>query len=223
MKGRSHLKFCMAGIPLIRGRGDAMNLLGWLSLIFLVLHLMAPFSAASDREAVEVVENLHTTLVAVMKDGPQIGYKGRYDRLEPVIKTSFDMPFISKTVMGRYWETLNQEQRSKFIETFSELSIATYAGNFDSYSGERFKTIAEKEVSDGHIMVQTRLIKSDGGEVPLDYIFHRVNHEWRIINVIAEGVSDLALKRAEYSVFLKGKGFDALLVKLNEKITQYSR
>jgi phospholipid transport system substrate-binding protein len=183
---------------------------------------MAPFSAAGDRGAVEVVENLHTTLLAVMKDGPQIGYKGRYDRLEPVIRASFDLPFISRTVLGRYRETLNQDQRSKFIEKFSELSIATYAGNFDSYSGERFKTISEKEVSGGRILVQTRLIKSDGGEIPLDYIFHRVDLEWRIINVIAEGVSDLALKRAEYALFLKIKGFDALLMKLNEKIAQYS-
>jgi phospholipid transport system substrate-binding protein len=199
-----------------------MNLLGWLSLILLALHLMAPCLAASDRAAVEVVENLHTTLVAVMKDGPQIGYKGRYDRLEPVIRISFDMPFVSKTVMGRHWETLNQEQRSKFIERFSELSIATYAGNFDSYSGERFKTISDKDLSGGRILVQTRLIKSDGGEIPMDYILHRVDQEWRIINVIAEGVSDLALKRAEYSVFLKAKGFDALLMKLNEKIAQYA-
>jgi phospholipid transport system substrate-binding protein len=201
---------------------DEMNLLGRLSLILLVLHLTAPFLAAGDREAVEIVENLHTTLLAVMKDGVQIGYKGRYDRLEPVIKASFDLPFISRTVMGRYWETLNQEQRSKFIDTFSELSIATYAGNFDSYSGERFKTISEKEVSGGRIQVQTRLIKSDGGEIPLDYILHRIDYQWHIINVIAEGVSDLALKRAEYSAFIKNKGFDALLVKLNEKIAQYS-
>jgi phospholipid transport system substrate-binding protein len=201
---------------------DEMNLLGRLSLILLVLHLTAPFLAAGDREAVEIVENLHTTLLAVMKDGVQIGYKGRYDRLEPLIKASFDLPFISRTVMGRYWETLNQEQRSKFIETFSELSIATYAGNFDSYSGERFKTISEKEVSGGRIQVQTRLIKSDGGEIRLDYILHRIDYQWRIINVIAEGVSDLALKRAEYSAFIKNKGFDALLVKLNEKIAQYS-
>jgi len=199
-----------------------MSLLARLSLILLVLHLTAPFSAASDLGAVDVVANLHTTLLAVMKDGGQIGYKGRYDRLEPVIRASFDLPFISKTVLGRYWETLNQDQRSKFIETFSELSIATYAGNFDSYSGESFKTISEKEVSGGRILVQSRLIKSKGGEIPLDYIFHRVDHEWRIINVIAEGVSDLALKRADYAVFLKIKGFDALLMKLNEKIAQYA-
>ena len=66
-------------------------------------------------------------------------------------------------------------------------------------------------------------LKSDGGKVSLDYILHLAGNEWRIINVIANGVSDLALKRADYTSYLKGKGFDALLAKLNEKIAQYSR
>ena len=75
----------------------------------------------------------------------------------------------------------------------------------------------------GRILVQSQLIKSDGGQVQLDYLLHRTGSRWRIINIIAEGVSDLALKRADYSAFLKNNGFEALLKKLNEKISQYSR
>jgi phospholipid transport system substrate-binding protein len=126
-------------------------------------------------------------------------------------------------VLGKYWETFNNEQRSRFVETFTQLSIATYAANFDSYSGEHFKMIPEKEVTGGRILVQSQLIKSDGGHVQLDYLLHRAGSQWRIINIIAEGVSDLALKRADYSAFLKNNGFEALLKKLNEKINQYSR
>jgi phospholipid transport system substrate-binding protein len=133
------------------------------------------------------------------------------------------MPFVSKTVLGKYWESLNDEQRSRFVEAFTELSIATYAANFDRYSGERFKTISEKEVSGGRILVQSELIKSNGGQVHLDYLLHRTAGQCLIVNIIAEGVSDLALKRADYSAFLKSKGFEALLKKLNEKINQYSR
>jgi phospholipid transport system substrate-binding protein len=170
-----------------------------------------------------VVEKLHATLLAVMKDGDKIGYPGRYDQLAPVIKSSFDMLFISRTVLGKYWETFNNEQRSRFVETFRQLSIATYAANFDSYSGEHFKMIPEKEVTGGRMLVQSQLIKSDGGQVQLDYLLHRTGSQWRIINIIAEGVSDLALKRADYSAFFKKNGFEALLKKLNEKINQYSR
>jgi phospholipid transport system substrate-binding protein len=158
-----------------------------------------------------------------MKDGAKIGYQGRYEQLAPVIKSSFDMPFVSKTVLGKYWETFNNEQRSRFIEAFTQLSIATYAANFDRYSGERFKTISQKQVSGGRILVQSQLIKSNGGQVQLDYLLHPTGGQWRIVNIIAEGVSDLALKRADYSAFLKSKGFEALLKKLDEKINQYSR
>lgn len=200
-----------------------MNIWGFLTLVILVMNVAMPCASAGDRGATEVVEKLHTTLLAVMKDGNKIGYQGRYDQLAPVIKSNFDMPFVSRTVLGKYWETFNNEQRSRFVEAFTQLSIATYAANFDSYSGERFKTISEKEVSGGRVLVQSQLIKSDGGQVQLDYLLHRTGTQWRIVNIIAEGVSDLALKRADYSAFLKDKGFEALLKKLNEKTKQYSR
>jgi phospholipid transport system substrate-binding protein len=200
-----------------------MNILGLLAFLIFVMNVAMPYASAGDRGATEVVEKLHAALLSAMKDGDKIGYQGRFDQLAPVIKSSFDMPFISRTVLGKYWESLNNEQRSRFVETFTQLSIATYASNFDSYSGEHFKMIPEKEVDGGRILVQSQLIKSDGGQVQLDYLLHRAGSQWRIVNIIAEGVSDLALKRADYSAFLKSKGFDALLKKLNEKVNQYSR
>ena len=200
-----------------------MNILGRLTLMILLIHLAMPYASAGDPRAVEVVEKLHTTLLAVMKDGVKIGYQGRFDHLAPVIKSSFDMPFISRTALGKYWETLNNEQRSRFVEAFTHMSIATYAANFDSYSGERFKTVGEKEVSGGRILIQSQLTKSDGGRVQLDYLLHRTGSQWRIVNIIAEGVSDLALKRADYSAFLKNNGFEALLKRINEKTSQYSQ
>lgn len=200
-----------------------MNIRYLLTLVILGMHIAIPSASTGDRGATEVVEKLHSTLLAVMKNGDKIGYQGRYDQLAPVIRSSFDMPFISRTVLGKYWESLDNEQRSRFVEAFTQMSIATYAANFNSYSGEHFKMTPEKEVEGGRILVRTQLIKSDGGQVQLDYLLHRTAGQWRIVNIIAEGVSDLALKRADYSAFLKSKGFEALLKKLNEKINQYSR
>ena len=200
-----------------------MNILGLLTFLILATNGAMLYASAGDRSATEVVEKLHAALLSAMKDGDKIGYQGRFDQLAPVIKSSFDMPFISRTVLGKHWESLKDEQRSRFVEAFSRQSIATYAANFDSYSGERFKMTPEKKVEGGRILVQSQLIKSDGGQVQLDYLLHRAGGQWRIINIIAEGVSDLALKRADYSAFLKNKGFEALLKKLNEKVNQYSR
>lgn len=201
-----------------------LRLIGFLTWsLFFAAAAGMPSTSAADHEAIQVIEKLQAALLTVMKNGEKLGYRGRYDQLEPVIRASFDMSFISRFVLSKYWETLSDGQRRKFVETFTRLGISTYAANFDSYSGERFKVISKKEVSGDRILIQTHLLKSDGGKVPLDYLLHRTGGEWRVINVTAEGVSDLALKRADYSNFLKNKDIEALIAKLNEKIAQYAR
>jgi phospholipid transport system substrate-binding protein len=183
---------------------------------------MAPAPAAAADAAVEVVENLHAELLVVMKQADELGYQGRYQRLAPVVTFNYNLPFIAKFVVGRYWRDFSAKQKSHFVETFSQLSIATYAKRFDGYSGERFETISNEKLRKGRLVVKTLLVKSNGEKIELDYILQRRNSQWRIINVVAEGVSDLSLKRADYTSYLKKKGFDALLRKLNEKIQQYA-
>jgi len=190
--------------------------------IFALLSLLVAPAPAADTAA-KVVEILHAELLFVMKQAKKLGYAGRYQRLAPTVTVSYDFPYISKVVVGRYWRSFTAEQKSQFIRAFSKLSIATYANRFDGYSGERFKTISGEELKRGHRLVKTVLIKANGEEIELDYILHQNNDQWRIINVIAEGVSDLSLKRADYTSYLKKNGFDALLKKLNEKIQNYAK
>ena len=192
-------------------------------LALLVLTLSMPAVGAAADTAANVVEALHSELLIVMKQAKELGYAGRYQRLAPRITASYDFPYISKVVVGRYWRSFSAEQKSQFIEIFSKLSIATYANRFNGYSGERFKTISGEELKRGQRLVKTVLIKANGEEIELDYILHRKNNQWRIINVVAEGVSDLSLKRADYTSYLEKNGFDALLKKLDEKIQNYAK
>ena len=188
----------------------------------LVLTLSLPAAAiGTDPAAAKVVEKLHAELLGVMKQGNALGYKGRYQRLAPVVNSSYDFPFISKLVVGRYWSEFSPEQKEQFVNTFTKLSIATYANQFAGYSGEHFKTISAEESTKGRLLIKTVLIKSNGEEVELDYMLHQKELQWQIINVIAQGVSDLSLKRAQYTSYLKKNGFEGLLQKINDKIKSY--
>jgi phospholipid transport system substrate-binding protein len=198
------------------------NSLQIIMLALLALPLLAPAVAPAADTAATVVEGLHAELLFVMKQAKKLGYAGRYQRLAPTVSASYDFPYISKVVVGRYWRSFTAEQKSRFIEVFGNLSIATYANRFDGYSGEGFKTIAAEKLKRGQRLVKTVLIKANGEEIELDYVLHRNNDQWRIINVIAEGVSDLSLKRADYTAYIKKNGFDALLKKLHEKIQNYA-
>lgn len=171
----------------------------------------------------QVVENLHATLLSVMKEAKKMGYAGRYTRLAPVIRETFDLPFIARIVVGRYWRTFGKDQKEKFLEVFARLSIATYAYRFDGYSGEQFRLVSMKDSRRGRVIVNSLLIKPHGEKIELDYTLHKRIDRWKVINVTADGISDLSIKRSDYTTFLKRKGFDALLDKLEEKISTYSK
>lgn len=191
-------------------------------LLWLAVAVAAIPAIAAENDAREVVERFHGTLLAVMKDADRLGFDGRYKRLQPAVVESFDLPGIARLVTGKYWSEFDDRQKSQFVETFSRLSVATYALRFDGYSGESFKTVSEERSANGDAIVHTVLVKSNGEAVRLDYVLRRIDGRPRVINVIADGVSDLALKRAEYVSIMRSEGFNALVAKLNDKIARYS-
>lgn len=177
--------------------------------------------ANTAEHAVATIEKLHETLLEVMQQSSALGFDGRVDKLNPVLAETFDFATISRIVTGRHWKTLDEAKQNEFIDVFEKLSAATYASNFSGFSGEQFKTISADEKR-GRYVVRTVIVKSDNEEIPLDYVLSEKDGVWQIVNVIAAGVSDLSLKRADYTAVIDSEGFDSLLSRLNNKITDFN-
>lgn len=206
-----------------RRGGAGMNRMfrGGCQMLALLLVCWSGYAGADDTaEPKAIVENLHEALLVAMKQASTLGFQGRYKLLEPTLNKAFDFPTIARIVTGRHWKSLSAEKQQVFLEVFTKLSIATYANNFDAYSGEHFETRAVEPKRDA-VLVKTALIKSDGKAVELNYLLQKQKDRWQIVNVIAEGVSDLSLKRADYSAVIGSDGIDSLIGKLNGKIATY--
>jgi phospholipid transport system substrate-binding protein len=189
--------------------------------LFSTTHSFA--QAESGATAKQVVEKFQAELIAVMKNGKQLGYAGRYDKLYEPVSNSHDLTKIARIVVGKEWEKLSEAQQQQLVEVFNRFSVASYAHNFKDYSGEKFVFESEEETARGGVVVHSNLIIPDDKPVKFDYMLKEKGNSWRIINIIANGVSDLALKRSEYTAILQREGFDALIAKLNEKIDNYSK
>ncbi|WP_349431410.1 ABC transporter substrate-binding protein [Methylomarinum sp. Ch1-1] len=185
--------------------------------------VFAQSESADEQEvtARQVVENFQQVLITVMKQGEKLGFQGRYDKMEEAIKDSHDLPKIARIVVGREWLKLSPEQQDKLTDVFSQLSISAYAHNFKEYSGESFEFVSEDETARGGVIIHTLFVIPDDKDVKFDYMLKKKGDSWRIINIIANGVSDLALKRSEYTSVLMREGFDALIAKITEKIDNY--
>jgi len=177
-------------------------------------------SADVDAEIVRTVERLHAMMLSVMKDSEALGYAGRYERLEPVVRSQFDLPFMAAKSVGRYWKTASQEERDQLVKTFSRFSVANYAGRFDGWSGQTFETLGVDASARGTMLVRTKLLNPSGDDIQLYYrLRNGTDGRWKIIDVYLNGtVSELALRRSEYSSLIKREGFEALLIALNKRI-----
>ena len=197
---------------------------------FLAILLMVTGSltdlAAKDGSVQAVVERLNTTLLDVMQSADTLGYRGRYEKLDPVLRSSFDFSFMAKIAVGRTWNDLDETMRSKLVERFSQMSVATFASRFDGYSGERFEIFGEKPGPRGTVVVDDRIVRPNDPAVGLNFVLKEQTNrnsetDWRIIDVMLDGkFSELARQRAEFSAVLKKGGFDELIAALDQQIAE---
>lgn len=205
---------CLAIIPLI------------------MLSFLTPFLSiavtADDGHVREAVERLNTTLLDVMQSADELGYPGRYQKLEPSLRENFDFAFMTKIAVGRPWNDFDGDQRQQLVERFTRMSIATFAARFDGYSGERFEILGEKPGRRGTVVVDDRIIRPADPPVGLNFVLRQPSGEaadgdWLIIDVMLDGkFSELARQRAEFSAVLQRGGYQELLDALDERIEALS-
>jgi phospholipid transport system substrate-binding protein len=192
---------------------------GTLPLLILLLHLPRLAAAETVPDASAVVERLHSALIDVMRNATALGYDGRHEKLSPILTELFDIAYMAEKSVGRYWKTANEAERSQLVATFTRFTIANYAGRFDGYSGQHFETLEVEPSLHGTVLVHSRLIEEGAEPVQLNYRLANGSGKWRIIDVYLNGtVSEIALRRSEYSSLIARSGFEALLAALDAKI-----
>ena len=148
------------------------------------------------------------------EDGPSAGAVAA---LYAQIEASHDFPYIARVVLGRYWRGLAPDDQAAFIDRFTALSLATYASRFAEFSGESFDILGESQSAFGQRSVEAKLV-TRSGEHAFEYLLRGSEEDgWRIVNIIVDGVSDLALKRAEYATLFADKGFNGLMAELDRQ------
>lgn len=177
--------------------------------------------AAESSGATAAVERLNTALYTVMKDAENLGYTGRYDALEPVVAETFDLDFMAQKSVGRHWKLATPEAQAELLDTFRRYTVANYAGRFTGWTGQEFEVKGEEDSARGTKLVRTILHDPTDEDVQLDYRLRKADDAWRIVDIYFNGtVSELALRRSEYSTLIKREGFDALIAALHERIAE---
>lgn len=169
----------------------------------------------------EVVRTYQAGLVEVMREAEKLGFEGRVEAFDPVVREAFDLPFIARRAAGGSWSDFSEEQRKGYVDAFSRLSIATHAARFSGYSGEKFEVKQVDDAQRGYKLVRTELVTGNGETVVLNYLMGERGGRWRIVDVFARGtISEVATRRAEFENILRFHDADRLIEEIEKRIAE---
>jgi phospholipid transport system substrate-binding protein len=170
------------------------------------------------------ITTLQQGLIAAASVPASAPIEQRYRALEPVIVATHDLPYIAEFALRRQWSSLAEADRERFVAAFQRLSVMIYASRFKAVGADTFRAIAAVPAdSSGRVQVTTAVKRADQPDVALEYLLQQDEQGWRIINVVADGVSDLALKRAEYQRLFATGGIDGLIAELEAQTQRLQR
>lgn len=198
--------------------------LALLGLPAAVLPLAAAGPALAQQQgASQVIERLDNALLDVMRNAA-IGYRGRAERLRPVLLQTYDIALMGQLAVGRTWPTTPPEQQRQLVQLFGEFSVATYASRFNGYSGERFEILGEQPAGEGRVLVRTQIVRAGDRPVPINYLLRRDGGTWKVVDVFLDNtISEVARRRSEFGSVIARGGMEALLQSLRERIAQTER
>ena len=139
----------------------------------------------------------------------------RRQRLEKAVGDRFDYQEMSRRALGASWKTLDDKDRQDFVELFRTLLTNSYASRVEAYSGEGVQYINERTEKD-YAEVRTKVLMGKT-EVPLDYRLFNKGVEWRVYDVVVDGVSLVNNYRGQFSKILRDSSYADLVDQLRKK------
>ena len=135
-----------------------------------------------------------------------------------LLTSGFDLDYIGRFVLGRYWKSASPAQRDAYLPLFRRYVIATYASRLQGYSGETFQIVSQRAAGTRDVIVRTRISKPGGGAmIDADWRVRNVDGTPQVIDVMVEGISMAITQRQEFSSVIRRKGMDGLIADLRAR------
>ncbi len=196
-----------------------MRLLSRAAMILFALCAIASGSAQAATDPAATIKDFYATLTQTMKRGPELGDKGRFDALAPVVRQSFDLSAMAKMAVGPSWSNLSAAERQQVTEAFARYTIATYAEHFSKFAGEKFEIADQRAMPYGTI-VATHIVQPDGDQVTINYLLRQNGPQWQVSDIYLQGtISQVANLRSQFGAVFQRGGAKELIEALNRKAT----
>jgi len=189
-----------------------------LKLVLIVVLMHAPVSADAG-VPLDTVKGHVDKVLDVLRDSSLKGgskEKIKKDKIRTISEKMFDFNELSRRTLGLNWNKFKTEQQQEFIELYKSILEGAYIDKIVSYTDEKIIFNGENPLSEKTVEVQTTVVTKKA-DIPISYRMIRKEGEWRVYDVIIEGVSLISNYRSQFTQILVNKSPEGLLDTLRKK------
>ena len=179
------------------------------------ISLFAPQRASSAATAGDFLVGMSETAITQLseKDVSQTEKEAQFREL---FGKAFDIPRISKFILGVNWRSASAEQREAFINAFEESNTRRFLPFFADYGGEKFEVLKERQDTNNPkvFFVSSKINRPRGEPIKVEWRLYETDGKFKILDAVVEGVSMALSLRQEYNSVIQQSGIDGLIAQL---------
>jgi phospholipid transport system substrate-binding protein len=185
------------------------------AIVPLLLLLVAAAGKSPDQEIRGATEQLQGSIKQHYDE-----YKRKpetfYGMVDQVVVPHFDQRYIGQVVLGRSWRSASESQRDRFVAAFRNSLVHSYADALlENYNTVNVTWKPVHLASDAtEATVSCELQRKQGAPIQIGFSVHRIDQEWKVYDVVVDGISLAANFRSQFAAEIKKSGLDALIARL---------
>jgi phospholipid transport system substrate-binding protein len=151
----------------------------------------------------------------------EAGNSERRQLIQKELDRRIDWATVARSSLGRHWAKRTRAEQTEFVSLFSRLLEETFIDKFETHGGELDKVeyLGEK-IIDEYASVKAQITTKDQIVHPVEYRLQKSGKNWRIYDVLLEGVSLVKNYRDQFDEILAKSSYEKLVADLRAKIPQ---
>ena len=189
--------------------------------IIIILVLFVPTSVISQtnpdiflKQSVEEV----SLFISENKEQLEIDDEFLEEKMNELVIPRFDIVLMSKITLGKStWTSISENQKNRFVEAFKSLMVRTYMKSLTVFDGEKIKFLPYVTGKRLDVAKVKSIYVMNDGDLPVNYRLKKNdNGDWKVFDIIIDGISLLKNYRTDFQNHVKNNGIESLIKKLNE-------
>ncbi len=157
------------------------------------------------QKAQSFIDNMGMTAIAFLSN-KSLSQSQKENEFRNLLKDSFDMKTIGRFAMGRYWKGASVSQKKEYLKLFEKMIVEVYTARFNDYKGQKLDVISSRPDGSKDYLVNSNIVPNSGSKIKVDWRVRNTNGEYKIIDVIIEGVSMSLTQRSDFSSVIQRGG-----------------